>query len=225
MQVLLTFVTALVLGAYLMSQVRKPDRYFGRLFAWIMNQGHSAMTDWGLSHVAIETHFQILDVGCGGGRTVSKLAALANNGAVFGIDYADGSIAASRSLNQKLIDAGHVFIQKASVSQLPFQDDKFDLVTAIETQYYWPDPLHDMREILRVMKPGAKLVVIAELYKGGKHDKVSWPVMWLLGSSHLSVDEHRNLFLSAGYEHIEIAEERNKGWICAIGTKAGKPLS
>jgi len=44
----------------------------------------------------------------------------------------------------------------------------FDLVTAIETQYYWPDLVNDMREILRVLAPGGTLVIIAESYKNGK---------------------------------------------------------
>jgi hypothetical protein len=43
--------------------------------------------------------------------------------------------------------------------------------------------------------------------------------MKLLGSLRLSMDDHRALFLAAGYEGVEIAEERRRGWICAIGTK------
>ena len=36
----------------------------------------------------------------------------------------------------------------------------FDLVTAVETQYYWPDLAHDMREILRVLKPGGRFLCL-----------------------------------------------------------------
>jgi len=43
--------------------------------------------------------------------------------------------------------------------------------------------------------------------------------MWLLRSSHLSVTGHRDLFAAAGYADIEIFEERDKGWICATGSK------
>ena len=110
---------------------------------------HSSVTDLGLKHVLIEKSFTILDVGCGGGRTIQKMAAIATEGMVYGIDYAEGSVAASRGKNAQLIDAGSVEIRQASVSQLPFPDDKFDLVTAVETQYYWPDLVKDMQEILR----------------------------------------------------------------------------
>jgi ubiquinone/menaquinone biosynthesis C-methylase UbiE len=55
----------------------------------------------GLEHISIEKHHAILDVGCGGGRTVSKLATIATQGKVYGIDYSDESIAATnkRMLN------------------------------------------------------------------------------------------------------------------------------
>ena len=130
----------------------------------------------------------------------------------------------SSEQNAQLIKEGRVVIQKASVSKLPFPDNKFDLVTAIETQYYWPDLVGDMHEILRVLKPGGKLIVVAETYKGGRYDKLKWPVMKLLGSSHLSVSEHRELLLAAGYSAIEISEEQNKGWISAIAAKPLVPL-
>jgi SAM-dependent methyltransferase len=109
------------------------------------------------------------------------------------------------------------------VSQLPFPDNTFDLVTAIETQYYWPNLVEDMREVLRVLKPGGELIVIAEMYKGGRYDKRKGPVMWLLRASHLSVNDHRELFSAAGYADVGIFEEHNKGWISAIARKPTAP--
>ena len=212
---------ALAAGAavYVMRQVRKPDRWLGRFFAVAMNWSHSALTDWGLRHVLIEDTSTILDVGCGGGRTIEKLAAIAAKGKVYGVDYAAGSVAASRSRNAILIGAGRVNIEEAAVSNLPFEADQFDLVTAVETQYYWPDLENDMREVLRVLRPGGTLVVIAESYKGGTTDAVLGPVMKLLGTAHMDVREHRELFAQAGYSDVKVFEEPKKGWICVAGTK------
>lgn len=215
----LFYILLMIAVAYLLNQVRRPTRWLGRLFLWVMNMSHSRVTDWGLKHVPIEKHFAILDVGCGGGRTIQKLAAVATEGMLCGVDYAKGSIAASRAKNAQLIKDGRVEIQQASVSQLPFPDGKFDLVTAVETQYYWPDLVEDMREILRVLKPGGGLLVIAESYKGGKNDNLLRPVMKLLRSTHLSVAEQQELFSAAGYTDVQLFEERDKGWICGIGRK------
>lgn len=220
LKIALTWAVTAALMAYVLLQARKPGKWVGRLFLRGMNESHGSLTDWGLKHVAIGNRFTILDVGCGGGKTVNKLAASATEGMTYGIDYSEGSVAASRSQNRGLIEAGRVAIEKASVSQLPFPASKFDLVTAVETQYYWPSLVEDMREILRVLKPGGKLVVIAEMYKGGKYDKLKWPVMWLLRSAHLGVKEHRELFSKAGYTNIEIFEEPDRGWICAMAAKS-----
>ena len=217
--IVLKFVFALGAMVYVTRQVRKPDRWLGRLFTRVMNRSHSGLTDWGLTHVRVEHDASVLDVGCGGGRTIEKLAALAVDGKVCGIDYAPGSVAESRAKNAELVRAGRVAIEQASVSHIPFGADEFDLVTAIETQYYWPDLIGDMREILRVLKPGGTLVVIAESYKGSPHDLVLGPVMRLLGSSSLSAQDQRELFAKAGYGDVEVFENRAKGWICVTGKK------
>lgn len=216
---ILKIVVALAAALYVMRQVRKPDRFAGRLFTTIMNRSHSSLTDWGLTHVRIGGGFSILDVGCGGGRTIEKLAAVAVDGKVYGVDFASGSVAASRAKNARLVRAGSVKIEQASVSRMPFEPDEFDLVTAIETQYYWPDVVNDMREIRRVLKPGGVLVIIAETYKGGSNDAAMGAVMKLLGSSSLGPDDQRRLFAEAGFSDVEVFEEKAKGWICVRGAK------
>ena len=216
---ILIYVVAFGVAVVLMRQVRKPHRWMGRPFLWIMNRTHSALTDWGLEHVAIEKVFAILDVGCGGGRTTQKLAAIASEGLVYGVDYASGSVAASRRKNAELIKAGRVEIHQGSVSHLPFPDAKFDLVTAVETQYYWPDLVTDMKEIRRTLKPGGRLIIIAETFSGGRFDDLKGSVMALLGSNALSEEGQRELFRSAGYEEVETFVEQRKGWICVVGRR------
>ncbi len=210
-------VIAVGAAGYVMRQVRKPNRLVGRPFLWMMNLTHSRLTTWGLNHVAIAKDFTILDVGCGGGATVERLATMATDGHVSAVDYAEGSVAVSRRKNARLIAAGRVDIQKASVSQLPFPDQAFDLVTAIETHYYWPDIATDMREIRRVLKPGGTLVVVAESYRGSRFDALQHALMKSLGSNELSVEGHRTLFVSAGYSDVEMFEDRKKGWVCGVG--------
>lgn len=206
--------------AYL-NQFRRPSGWFGRFNLWHMNRRHSRLTDWGLSHVAIAGDATILDIGCGGGRTLQKLAALAPKGTVFGVDFSETSVAMSEKFNRSLVDSGRVVVQQASVSRLPFDDQTFDLVTAIETHFYWPDLPNDVREVLRVLKPGGALVLIAEAYKGGKHARaieMFADAMRPLGYSHLDVAEHRDLLVRAGYEDVEVVEDYDKGWLTAVAS-------
>jgi ubiquinone/menaquinone biosynthesis C-methylase UbiE len=186
-----------------------------------MNASHSRLTDWGLGQVSIESHSSILDIGCGGGRTVSKLAAIATQGKVYGVDYSEESVAATKRTNARYIDLGRVEVLHGSVSELPFPDNQFDLITAVETHFWWPDLRNDMREVFRVTKPGGTLILIAEVYKGAptRVSKLAEKYASRVGMTLLSADEHRELLTSAGYADVHVIEERAKGWICAIGKK------
>jgi SAM-dependent methyltransferase len=203
----------------LMAQFGKPRGWFGRIILWSMNRRHSKLTDWGLKDIAIRKTDTILDVGCGGGRTVGKLAAAATDGKVYGIDHSEESVAAARRNNKQRIEEGRVDIRQGSVSQLPFADGMFDLATAVETQYYWPDLPADMGEVLRVLKPGGRLVIIAEAYKGGKHDKRIQQLAELTKMAILSGNEQKELFAKAGFADVQVVENYDKGWICASGRK------
>jgi ubiquinone/menaquinone biosynthesis C-methylase UbiE len=203
----------------LLDQCRKPTGWLGRLFLWVMKRVHSKLAEWGLQQVSVGKDDTILDVGCGGGAMVRKLATVAAEGKVYGVDHSEQSVTAARRTNTQGIAEGRVEIRQASVSALPFPDGLFDLVTAVETHYFWPDLPADMREILRVLKPGGTLVVLAEAYKGGKHDQWLQKVAELTKMAFLTAAEHRELFSNAGYSDVRVMERPDKGWICAIGRK------
>ena len=208
----------------MINQCRKPTGWLGRFVLWSMNSSHSKVTDWGLAQVLggnhdAMKHDTILDVGCGGGRTVSKLAAIATEGKVYGVDYSEDSVAASKRTNGRWIEAGRVEIRQGSVFQLPFSDGMFDLVTAVETHFFWPDLPDDVREIFRVLKPGGTLVLIAEIYRDAKTKagQLAEKYSARTGMKLLTVKEHRELLEEGGYSDVRVIEERDRGWICAIG--------
>jgi len=187
-----------------------------------MNSRHSKVTDWGLSHSSIGKQDIVLDVGCGGGRTLSKLAAIATQGKVYGIDHSAESVAMAMRTNQQWIDLGRVEVREASVSRLPFSDGAFDVITAVETHFWWPALPTDLREVLRVLKPGGRLIVIAEVYQGAKAftSKAVERYAEKTGMALLSVEEHRELLTDAGYSDVQVLTEPTKGWICCIGRKS-----
>jgi len=129
----------------------------------------------------------------GGGRTVSKLAAIATQGKVYAVDYSDESVAATKRTNVRWMDLGRVEIRRGSVSQLPFPT-----ACSISSRPWKP--------ILRPNLPGdcAKVFsearwhahFIAEIYKGAKTMAASSPknTASRTGMTLLSVDEHRELF-------------------------------
>jgi SAM-dependent methyltransferase len=200
------------------GQVRKPSGALGKRVLHRMNESHSALTDWGLKQVTVPGDGAILDVGCGGGRTVQKLAAMAPEGRVVGVDFSEASVAASRELNAPAIDSGRVRIELASVASLPFPDRDFDVVTAVETHYYWPDLAANLREVLRVMKPGGTLAVISETHRDGVAGVLYAFPLWMIRARHLSDAEYRSHLVEAGFVDVATTQSRD-GWICATGRR------
>jgi SAM-dependent methyltransferase len=113
------------------------------------------------------------------------------------------------------------------VSQLPFATATFDLVVAVETHFWWPDLPGDLRELLRVLKPGGELAIIAEVYKGAstKTARLVEKYLPVTGMKLLSPDEHRNLLTNAGYSNVQITLEPGNGWILAVGEKGSEDVS
>jgi ubiquinone/menaquinone biosynthesis C-methylase UbiE len=216
---ILWLVLLIPLLAWLFKQVRKPSGLFGRRVVRAMNLSHATMTDWGLQQLTVPKNAAILDVGCGGGRTVRILAALAAEGNVVGLDYSAASVAVSRDSNAHEIEAGRVQIEQGSVAALPFPDRMFDIVTAVETHYYWPNLPANVREILRVLKPGGTFALIAETYRGGPFRLLYGAVMPLLRAAFLSDAEHRDLLTQAGFAEVTTKHVSGRNWICATGRR------
>ncbi|MBV9109202.1 MAG: class I SAM-dependent methyltransferase, partial [Gemmatimonadetes bacterium] len=159
-------------------------------------------------------------VGCGGGRTIQTLASMAADGRVVGIDHSEESVAVARETNRDEVERGRVDVRQGTVSRLPFPDATFDLVTAVETHYYWPDLPHDVGEVMRVLKPGGTFLLIAETYRGRRNDWMYAPVMrLLLRAAYLDPEEHRRLLADSGYRDVEVFVEQARGWICARGRR------
>jgi len=207
------------LVVWLVTQCRKPNGLLGRAILASMNVAHSGLTDWGLGKVSIHESDTMLDVGCGGGRTVKKLAAMTPNGKVFGVDYSAASVAASRRTNASEIASGRVRIEQASVAALPFPDRTFDVVTAVETHYYWPDLPANLSEVRRVLKPGGSVVVIAEVHRQARSGGAMGMVMRVLGGKYLSLEAHRELLEGAGFADVIASHMPGTSWLCVVGRR------
>jgi ubiquinone/menaquinone biosynthesis C-methylase UbiE len=200
-------------------QCRMPQGRFGAFWLRTMNIAHSRLTQWGLRHVKIRESDTILDVGCGGGKTVSDLAKIATEGKVYGIDYSEASVAIATSVNKRYINAGRVEIYHASVESLPFPDDMFDLVTAVETYFFWPDLVNNLKEIRRVLKPGGHLAIVNEAYRDERFEKRNAIFAKAGNFTYHSPDEFYTFLKDAGYSHVQIDVLPAKNWIAATGIK------
>ena len=101
-----------------------------------------------------------LDVACGPGAFALALAPKVRF--VYGIDLTAEMLRRARAFqNDKGI--GNAGFHRGEAEQLPYPDASFDLVTCQCSIHHMPKPELALREMVRVMKPEARLLVIDPL--------------------------------------------------------------
>ena len=203
----------------LLDQYKCPKGRRGRVVAALMNKGHEALTLWGLTHVNIELDYVILDVGCGGGKTINRLAHRTIRGKVFGIDYSADMVAYSRKVNKTLIAKNRVEIRDVSVERTGFPDSFFDLVTAIETYYFWPRLPDALREINRVLKPGGCFLMVNEMVKDGVYEVENAEMIEKTQVHLVPLEEIRNILQSVGFSNVQIFTKAGSPWNTVLAQK------
>jgi SAM-dependent methyltransferase len=98
---------------------------------------------------------RVLDIGCGTGATMDHLK---RYGAPHGIDLSEIPLRFSRR-------RGHQRTLRASATELPFDSESFDLVTALDVIEHLDDDVQGLSEIRRVLKPGAPAVIFVPAFQ------------------------------------------------------------
>jgi len=96
----------------------------------------------------LKERLQILDIGCGGGATMGSLRRYGN---VRGIDTSEEAVEYNRERGRE--------VSLAAVESIPFADNSFDLVLALDVIEHVPDDLQALRELFRTLRSGGSLLV------------------------------------------------------------------
>lgn len=201
------------------ENTKKPEGLGGKIMVAMMNSGHSKLADWGMSFLGLSTDAAVLDCGCGGGANLRKLLKRCPNGTVTGIDYSSVSVEKSKKLNAKTISEGRCCVLEASVAVLPFEDNKFDVVTAFETVYFWPGLVDCFREVYRVTKTGGIFLICNEAT--GDTDKNDKWTQLIDGMTIYRDAQLKTALREAGFTNIQIHKNK-KDWLCVTGQKQEK---
>jgi SAM-dependent methyltransferase len=108
----------------------------------------------------VEPGQTVLDVGCGTGIDTLELGALVgSSGQVVGVDYDADMVAKADQHAQEANVSAWVTHQKADVTQLPFEDNKFDSCRSERVFQHLREPEKALDEMVRVTKSGGWIVV------------------------------------------------------------------
>jgi len=177
------------------ENTRKPVGLGGKIMVAMMNFGHSAMAEWGLSFLQPAPDAMVLDCGCGGGANIKTLLKLCPNGKVQGIDYSAVSVEKARKVNARAIAAGRC---------------------AFETVYFWPELAQNFREVYRVLKPGGIFFICNEANgETTKDDKWTQIIDGMAIYTDTALKEYLE---KAGFCQIQ-SHKNKKGWLCVTAQK------
>ena len=189
-----------MLTRFLIKQSQKPSGLVGRVITKIWSFYFKKLSLWAIKQTTISGNYRILEIGYGGGSTIKNLLALNKHLEVHGIDISQESYRTAQRVHSDSIRKGSVQLKIGNVENIPYQNNYFDRVFAIQTHIFWKDIKKSFQEVYRVMSSNSTLIIASEKEKINYH-------MTDYRTSH----EFIQLLTSIGFSKIE--EKQNRNWI------------
>jgi SAM-dependent methyltransferase len=155
-----------------------------------------------LEEMHIAAADNVLDVGCGSGWLSRRIARMAPEGRVVGMDISDEMIRLARRTSAEYENILYV---NGEVAEIPWEANFFHHAISVESAYYWPDPAAGMREIFRVLRPGGAAWVLINYYRDNVHCH-QWGPLLGVTTQLLAAEEWMEMMRAAGF--AEVAAER-----------------
>ena len=189
-----------MLTRFLIKQSQKPSGLVGRVITKIWSFYFKKLSLWAIKQTTISGNYRILEIGYGGGSTIKNLLALNKHLEVHGIDISKESYRTAQRVHSDSIRKGSVQLKIGNVENMPYQNNYFDRIFAIQTHIFWKDIKKSFQEVYRVLSSNSTLIIASEKEKIHYH-------MTDYRTSH----EFSQLLTSIGFSKIE--EKQNRNWI------------
>lgn len=203
-----------ILKRALWRQLGRPSGLPGRVIERLMTAHNAAAHDLTLSHAGLEPNDRVLEVGFGCGTLVEKALRSAPGVTVRGIDASGVMVERANARNAEAVREGRAELRFGSVYSLPYSAESFEKALSVHSIYFWPDPIADVGEVLRVLVPGGRVVVAAD-----PSEPLEDPVVRRTGYETWSRGALLTVFEEAGLVDKESASRQDLGLVCVWGHK------
>jgi ubiquinone/menaquinone biosynthesis C-methylase UbiE len=144
---------------FAMHQAQKPRGALGAMMSWLLESGNANQNRATVEALDPPPGAAVLEVGFGPGHALEMLARNRPLGLVAGVDHSELMVArAKRRLNGGRGDAA-LDLRVGDVGDLPFPDERFDVVFAVNSFHQWPEKDRALAEMVGVLKPGGDLLL------------------------------------------------------------------
>lgn len=207
-----------------------PTGRLGTAVGHVMSVQHRSLTRWALRQLDPRPDADVLDVGCGGGMALRLIAQRNTTGRIAGVDLSPTMVALTRRTNAD-VPQHRLDVRQGNAMALPFHDASFDVVTATETLYFWPDAMRGLVECRRVLRPGGWIAVTLEMTRDAAENPTLLQRVFgrrftdrsdAEGLRILSGTQLRAMVAAAGFTRVRFAVQprRSLGWLCVMGQVA-----
>jgi len=98
----------------------------------------------------------VVDVGCGTGRLLEKIQPRLPGAELIGVDPAEGMLAVAR---RRFQGRARVRFKLGTADRLPLDDAIAEVVTTTLSFHHWGEQEAALREVVRVLRPGGRLIL------------------------------------------------------------------
>lgn len=145
--------------AELAKHLGNPEGEVGKAVAASINKSNAAFYSAALEKLAVKPGDRVIEIGFGNGREIPNVLSLSTGLTYFGLDISDTMVADAAEFNAGAVREGRVRVVQGTSMDIPADANAFDKALTLNTIYFWPNPVDDLNEIRRVLRPSGCLVV------------------------------------------------------------------